>query len=155
MRARWVVTSIIAATRIPTYPRSGMPTRIELATDSREVFVDITSRVAEAVAASGVAEGLAHVYCPHTTAGLAVNEHADPDVASDILGALSGLVPHRADWKHVEGNADAHVKATLVGTSVTVPAADGRLLLGTWQGVFFCEFDGPRRRHVLVTVVGA
>jgi secondary thiamine-phosphate synthase enzyme len=132
-----------------------MPTRIDVRTDGREVLVDITTRLAEVVAASSVDDGIAHVYCPHTTAGLTINEHADPDVAADILAGLARLVPQRAEWRHtVEGNADAHVKATIVGSSVTVPIEGGRLDLGTWQGVFLCEFDGPRSRHVLVHVSG-
>ncbi len=131
-----------------------MPVRIDLHTDRRETLSDITPQVAQAVAESGVTEGWAQVYCPHTTAGVTVNEHADPDVARDIVDGLARLVPAGAAWRHVEGNADAHVKATLVGPSVTVPVENGRLVLGTWQGVFFCEFDGPRSRHVLITVMG-
>lgn len=128
-------------------------TRLELRTARREELVDITSRVAEAVRAAGIAEGLVNVHSPHTTAGIAVNEHADPDVARDILDGLARMAPLAAGWRHAEGNADAHVKAALVGTGVTLPVTGGRIALGTWQGVFFCEFDGPRTRHVLVTVV--
>ena len=94
------------------------------------------------------------VYCPHTTAGVTINEHADPDVARDIQDWLDEAVPRRRGWRHLEGNADGHVKAALVGSSVTIPVAEGRLLLGTWQGVFFCEFDGPRTRHLEVRVHG-
>ncbi len=129
--------------------------RLEIRTQSRSECVDVTAEVSEAVKKSGVSEGIAVVFCPHTTAGVIVNEHADPDVAEDILGWLARAVPRSAEWRHtVEGNADAHVKATLVGSSATVPVSDGRLILGTWQGVFFCEFDGPRSRHLEVRVLG-
>jgi secondary thiamine-phosphate synthase enzyme len=129
--------------------------RIEVRTSARSEFVDVTAMVADVVAASGVSEGVAVVYCPHTTASVAVNEHADPDVARDLQSWLSTAVPRSAEWRHtVEGNADAHVKATLVGSSVMVPVSQGRLALGTWQGVFFCEFDGPRSRNLEVRVLG-
>lgn len=129
--------------------------RLEIRTHSRSECVDVTAQVSEAVRSSGASEGIAVVFCPHTTAGVIINEHADPDVAEDILGWLGRAVPRSAEWRHtVEGNADAHVKATLVGSSVTVPVSDGRLILGTWQGVFFCEFDGPRSRHLEVRVLG-
>jgi secondary thiamine-phosphate synthase enzyme len=128
--------------------------RIELRTSHRDEMVDITSRVAEAVRASGLAEGWALVYCPHTTAGITINENADPDVVDDVLATLRRLVPRDAGYAHAEGNSDGHVKASLMGSSVTVPVAEGRLVLGTWQGIYFCEFDGPRTRKVLVTAVG-
>lgn len=127
--------------------------RFEIRTHARSEFVDVTAQISEAVRSSGVAEGLAVVYCPHTTAGVTINEHADPDVARDIQDWLDSAVPRSRGWRHTEGNADGHVKATLVGSSVTIPVSDGRLSLGTWQGVFFCEFDGPRTRHVEVRVV--
>lgn len=129
--------------------------RIELRTDRREQVVDVTREVSGVVAESGVGQGAAVVYCPHTTAGVTVNESADPNVARDILDGLRRLVPRDAGWRHAEGNADPHVKATLVGPSVTVPVADGRLALGTWQGVYFCEFDGPRTRSILVRILQA
>ncbi len=132
-----------------------MGVRIEISTGKREVLLDITERVNEVVASSGISQGWALVYCPHTTAGITLNEHADPDVGFDIGAALSTLVPQRGTWRHSgEGNADAHVKATIVGSSVTVPVEASRLALGTWQGVFFCEFDGPRSRTVHVSVQG-
>jgi len=127
--------------------------RIEVRTSRREEFVDITRAVAEKVAESGAASGVAVVSCPHTTAGITVNENADPDVVRDLLAALERLAPRSAGWHHAEGNADAHVKATLVGSSATIPVASGRLALGTWQAVYLGEFDGPRTRSVLVTVV--
>ncbi len=127
---------------------------IEVRTSARETLVDVTRDVAEEVARSGVAEGLAHVWCPHTTAGITVNEAADPDVAADIVTALRRLVPPDGGFRHREGNADAHVKASLVGSAALVPVSGGRLALGTWQGVFFCEFDGPRTRRVEVRLLG-
>jgi len=126
--------------------------RFQVHTRQREAFVDITAQVAEAVSASGVTDGLAVVSCPHTTAGVTVNEAADPAVAADIIAALGRLVPRSGPWRHAEGNADAHVKASLMGCSVTVPVEGGALALGTWQGVFLCEFDGPRQRSLTVTL---
>ncbi len=128
---------------------------IELRTARREQLVDLTARVSEAVTASGVADGIAHVFCMHTTAGLTVNENADPDVVTDILAGLGRLAPERADWRHAEGNSDAHVKASLAGSSLCLPMSAGRLALGTWQAIYFCEFDGPRTRRVVVTVLRA
>jgi secondary thiamine-phosphate synthase enzyme len=129
-------------------------TRFTLRTGRREEFVDVTAQIAEAVQGSGVREGCAVVYCPHTTAGITINENADPDVVTDVLGALRKLAPEHGGWRHSEGNSDGHVKASLVGSSATIPIAEGRLALGTWQGVYFCEFDGPRTRNVLVSVLG-
>ena len=129
-------------------------TQIDVSTDSRSQFVEITGRVADVVEKSGVQSGTCHVYVPHTTAGLTINENADPDVARDILADLARLVPAEGDYRHAEGNSDAHIKASLVGFSAMVPVVDGRPALGTWQGVYLCEFDGPRRRRVLVGVTG-
>ncbi|MDH4139406.1 MAG: secondary thiamine-phosphate synthase enzyme YjbQ [Coriobacteriia bacterium] len=126
--------------------------RLHISTTVREQLVDITLEVAEAVAVSGIAEGVAVVYSPHTTAGITVNENADPDVAADLLETLRRIVPCEAGYRHCEGNSDAHVKASLVGSSAVVPIDGGRLVLGTWQGVYFAEFDGPRSRNVIVTV---
>jgi secondary thiamine-phosphate synthase enzyme len=122
-------------------------------TDRREVLVNITRPVTEAVSGCGVTSGVAYVYCPHTTGAITIQEAADPDVASDIASTLTGLVPYDAGYRHAEGNSDAHVKASLVGSSEMIPIEDGRLCLGTWQGIFFCEFDGPRNRKVLVKVL--
>ena len=124
----------------------------EVRTQQREQMVDITAEVAAAVREAGVGSGQVLVYCPHTTAGLTVNEAADPDVRADIIDGLRRLVPKSGGWRHAEGNADAHLKASLMGSSVTVPLEGGKLALGTWQGVFLCEFDGPRRRTVRVCV---
>ena len=127
----------------------------ELETPGRAAFVDVTAQVAVAARASGVSEGVVVVSVPHTTAGITINENADPSVRADLLMALDRLVPATLPFTHAEGNADAHVKASLMGGSVQVPLAGGRLKLGTWQGVYFCEFDGPRRRRVDVVVLPA
>ncbi|HOD37128.1 MAG TPA: secondary thiamine-phosphate synthase enzyme YjbQ [Candidatus Marinimicrobia bacterium] len=125
---------------------------IILKTNRRIELIDITAQVAEAVRSSGIREGICVVYCPHTTAGLTINEHADPNVASDIVNRLSKLVPHNENYAHIEGNADAHIKSTLTGNSVQLIVNNGNLLLGVWQGIFFCEYDGPRNRRVWVQV---
>jgi len=127
-------------------------TQVDVPTGSRIQFLDITGAVASEVANASVKTGICHVYMPHTTAGLTINENADPDVARDILANLARLVPATGDYRHAEGNSDAHIKASLVGFSVTVPVIDGRLALGTWQAIYFSEFDGPRHRHVLIGV---
>jgi len=126
---------------------------LRVPTERREVMVDITDRVQKEVGASGVAEGLCHVFVPHTTSGVAVNEGADPAVQHDFLQHLNELVPQAGQWRHAEGNSDSHIKAMLVGSSVTLPVVDGRLRLGRWQAVFLCEFDGPRERTVWVQVI--
>jgi secondary thiamine-phosphate synthase enzyme len=127
--------------------------RVSVKTGEREQMLDVTAEVRAAVRESGCRDGWALVYCPHTTAGVAVNEAADPHVAVDIVDGLRAFVPRDGSWRHREGNADAHVKATLVGESVTIPIEGGKLALGTWQGVFFCEFDGPRTRSLIVSCV--
>jgi len=123
-------------------------------TKRRIEMIDITARVTDAVRDSGVGTGIAVVFGPHPTAAVTINEHAAPDVPADILAKLAELIPERGAWRHVEGNSDAHLKSSLVGASETVIVEGGRLVLGTWQSVFFCEFDGPRSRRVYVTVVG-
>ncbi|WP_425387456.1 secondary thiamine-phosphate synthase enzyme YjbQ [Desulfovirgula thermocuniculi] len=128
---------------------------VNLYTTSRCQLVDITAHVQKIIQAEKVQEGLCYLFVPHTTAGITVNEHADPSVAHDVLAQLERLVPREGDYRHLEGNADAHVKASLMGCSLTLLVSGGRLVLGTWQGVFFCEFDGPRQRKVLVKVVPA
>jgi len=127
---------------------------IEIRTRAKEEFVDLTAEVGRVVAASGVASGACVVAVPHTTAGVTVNENADPDVRADLLMTLRRIVPDSLPYTHGEGNSPAHVKASLVGSSVTLIVEGGRLQLGTWQGIFFCEFDGPRTRHVWVQVIG-
>lgn len=124
--------------------------QLELATTERSQAIDITAKLKEAASRLGIRDGVLHVFCPHTTAGLLINENADPAVEADILAHLERMVPWDGPWRHAEGNAAAHVKASLVGQSVWVPVEHGRLQLGRWQGVFFCEFDGPRRRTVRV-----
>ena len=113
---------------------------------------NITRSVMEVVRESGVIEGACLVYCPHTTAGITINENADPDVVTDLLLGLRQAFPDRSEFRHDEGNSAAHLKASAVGPSVTIPIAGGRLLFGTWQGVYFCEFDGPRNRTYYVQV---
>jgi secondary thiamine-phosphate synthase enzyme len=127
--------------------------QFEVSTARREQLVDITEQVAEVVSGSGVKRGAVLVYCPHTTAGITINENADPDVALDLLAGLERLAPRNAGWRHREGNSDGHLKASLIGSSVTVPIEGARMLLGTWQGIYLGEFDGPRRRRVIVTVL--
>jgi secondary thiamine-phosphate synthase enzyme len=128
----------------------------EVVTRARTEMVEITDLVRAAVQAAGTREGLCFVYCPHTTAAITVNENADPDVVHDLLLWYNRTVPHeQPGFRHAEGNSDAHIKATLVGPSVTLLVADGRPVLGRWQGVYFCEFDGPRKRTVHVQCVGA
>ncbi|HOW96566.1 MAG TPA: secondary thiamine-phosphate synthase enzyme YjbQ [Kiritimatiellia bacterium] len=121
-----------------------------VSTRQRTEFVDITRKVESAVEAMGARDGVVTVFVPHTTAGVTVNEHADPDVMADMDAALERVVPWRAGYAHAEGNAAAHVKASLMGSSAQVIIAEGRLRLGTWQGLFLCEFDGPRTRTVWV-----
>lgn len=119
---------------------------LTLSTSRREELVAITRTLQELVQARGWTDGVLTLFCPHTTAGLTVNENADPDVARDMLGALARLVPEHGDYRHAEGNSDAHVKASLMGPSLSLIVSGGRIRLGTWQGVYFCEFDGPRQR---------
>jgi secondary thiamine-phosphate synthase enzyme len=127
----------------------------EVQTRRRDELIDITAAVRRVVAASGIAEGIATVFVPHTTAGVTINENADPDVAHDVLAQLDAAVPWRQGfYQHGEGNSAAHVKSSLVGCSTTIPLQGGRMMLGTWQAVYFCEFDGPRTRHVVVNVIG-
>jgi len=121
----------------------------------KENFYNITSQLRQAITASNIKDGIAVVFCPHTTAGITINENADPDVVHDMLLGLAKSHPDRAEFRHGEGNSAAHLKATAVGSSVTVIVADGKPLLGIWQSVWFCEFDPPRNRKFYVKVVGA
>ncbi len=127
---------------------------LEIRSRGREEVIDLTAEIGRAVSASGVQEGLCLVFVPHTTAAVTINENADPDVKADILTALRKAVPDSLSYEHAEGNSPAHVKSSLVGSSVAVIVAGGRLQLGTWQGICFCEFDGPRTRKVWVQVTG-
>jgi secondary thiamine-phosphate synthase enzyme len=127
----------------------------EIRTDKRDQMLDVTTRVQAIVADAGVQTGLVTVYIPHTTAGVTINENADPDVVHDTLRQLDEMVPWRQPfYRHAEGNSASHVKASMMGSSVTVLIEEGKLQLGTWQGVWFCEFDGPRTRKVWVKVTG-
>jgi secondary thiamine-phosphate synthase enzyme len=130
-------------------------TEFTLKTTARNQFVEITDQVRAAIAASGIRSGLCVVYCPHTTAAITVNENADPDVVHDMLLYFNRTIPKdQPGFRHGEGNSDSHIKASLVGPSVTLIVDDGDLVLGRWQGVYFCEFDGPRTRKVMVQILG-
>jgi secondary thiamine-phosphate synthase enzyme len=130
--------------------------QFEVRTRNRSEMVEITNRVREAIGAAGVKHGLCVVYCPHTTAAITINENADPDVVHDLLLWYDRTVPkEQSGFRHAEGNSDSHIKATMVGPSVTLLVEAGEPVLGRWQGVFFCEFDGPRTRTVQVQVVGS
>ncbi len=126
--------------------------KVDIKTISRVDFKDITRRVNEIVAKSGVINGICYIYVPHTTAGVMINEHADPDVVRDIEAQLDAMVPQHSGYRHREGNSPAHIKATLIGDSETLFVEEGRLVLGTWQGIFFAEFDGPRSRHIFIKI---
>ncbi|MDX9746007.1 MAG: secondary thiamine-phosphate synthase enzyme YjbQ [Syntrophales bacterium] len=127
--------------------------QLSIKTTSRCQMVDITGQVRSVLRESGYRNGLCQVYVPHTTAGVTINENADPDVPRDILATLERLIPLHGDYRHREGNADAHVKASLMGSSQTVLFENGHLVLGTWQSLFFCEFDGPRARSLFVRLI--
>ena len=126
---------------------------LSVKTSSRTELIDITSKISKLVKESGVTEGLCLLYVPHTTAAVTINESADPSVRGDILMVLNQVVPWDADYKHMEGNSPAHVKSSLVGASELIAIEKGSLVLGTWQGIFFCEFDGPRTRKVYVRIM--
>ena len=126
---------------------------LDVSTSRRTQLVELTTQVARAVSESGVLSGICHLYVPHTTAGIVINENADPDVARDLEATFDRLAPRDAGYSHAEGNADSHVKSALVGVSESIPIENGRLALGTWQGIFFCEFDGPRRRQVRLRIL--
>jgi len=125
---------------------------INVRTSSRTQMIDITEQVSEVVKKSGVKSGICTVFVPHTTAGITINENADPDVVHDILSEINKIVPFDDNYRHIEGNSAAHIKASLFGFSQQVIVEDGRLVLGTWQGIYFCEFDGPRNRKVYIKV---
>ena len=128
--------------------------QLQIPTPSRDAMIDITREVAEVLADSGARDGVVTVYVPHTTAGVTINENADPDVIGDVLAALDKAVPWRQSfYRHSEGNSAAHVKSSMVGCSAAIPVVDGRMTLGTWQSIFLCEFDGPRTRKVMVSVI--
>jgi len=120
---------------------------------SRTEFIDITEDVNKVIKESGTKTGVCFIYVPHTTAGVTINEGADPSVKRDILATLNRLIPFEGDYQHLEGNSAAHIKSSLMGVSVCVPVEEAKLVTGTWQSVFFCEFDGPRHRKVFVKIV--
>ncbi|HET7465351.1 MAG TPA: secondary thiamine-phosphate synthase enzyme YjbQ [Candidatus Dormibacteraeota bacterium] len=124
----------------------------EVRTDHRAQLLDITEKVASAVKRAGVADGTCHVFIPHTTAGVTINEGADPDVARDIEAQLAEMVPKDGGYRHGEGNSDSHIKTALIGPACIAPVRGGRLALGHWQSIFLCEWDGPRTRHIDVAV---
>jgi secondary thiamine-phosphate synthase enzyme len=131
--------------------KSAVPVR----TNARCQMIDITGPIEESLRQSGLSDGIITVYCPHTTAAVTINENADPDVVHDILLTLEQIIPHhRAGYRHTEGNSDAHVKSSIVGCSVQIPFSNDKLSLGTWQAVFFCEFDGPRSRTIQIQITG-
>jgi secondary thiamine-phosphate synthase enzyme len=126
---------------------------LRVKTTRRTQLLDVTKAVERTVAHSGVVTGICYVYVPHTTAGVMINEHADPDVATDLEGVFDRFVPHSGPYRHAEGNTDSHAKAVMVGTSQLIFVEQGKLALGTWQGIFLCEFDGPRERKLWVKMV--
>ena len=127
-----------------------MPITVTVKTGSRIDMKDITSSVQKEVSKAGTTDGICTIYVPHTTAGITINEGADPAVCQDIIKKLNEMAPPNAGYRHMEGNADSHIKASLMGSSVSVMVENGRLVLGTWQKIFFCEFDGPRSRRVYI-----
>ena len=127
-----------------------MVQKLAVSTRQREELVDVTRQVQDAVHELGLEEGVVTLFVPHTTAGLTINEDADPSVVVDVLEGLRRIAPRSADYRHAEGNSDAHIKSSLVGPSLQVMVDGGKLMLGTWQAIYFCEFDGPRRRQLWV-----
>jgi len=127
--------------------------RISIKTNSRTELIDITDKIQIAVLKSKIKNGLCVVFCPHTTAGLTINENADPSVRRDIINTLNKMVPENAGYSHSEGNADSHIKSSLLGSSLNIFIEAGQLALGTWQGIYFCEGDGPRSREVWIKII--
>lgn len=127
--------------------------KLSVSTPDQTIMVDITNKINEIVTKHGIVNGICHIFVPHTTAGLTINENADPDVRVDITKELNTIIPFTDNYKHSEGNSAAHIKASIIGSSENIIIEDGRLQLGTWQGIFLCEFDGPRRRQVWVKLV--
>ena len=127
---------------------------LKVKTNSRSELIDITKQIQSVISSSEVKRGICQVYIPHTTAGVTINENADPDVKVDIIRTLEQTIPWQNNYSHIEGNSAAHIKASIMGFSVTIPIESGKLLLGTWQCIYFCEFDGPRSRNVIVSLIG-
>jgi len=130
-----------------------MPETINIKTKEQVELIDITKNIQNAINKSNLKDGFVNIYVPHTTAGITINENADPSVRNDIINKLNKLVPFSDDYAHSEGNSAAHIKSTLVGVSQMIPVENGKLVLGTWQGIFFCEFDGPRNRQVYIRII--
>ena len=130
-----------------------MMRQIEIKTHNQVEFCDITTQIRQAVSASGCQEGLAFLFIPHTTAAITINENADPDVVSDMIKSLDKLIPLQDNYQHYEGNSAAHLKSSLIGASETIAISNGKLQLGTWQGIYFCEFDGPRVRKINIKII--
>jgi secondary thiamine-phosphate synthase enzyme len=127
--------------------------KVPISTSKKQELVDISSQINKIVKKSNIKEGICIVYCPHTTAGITINENADPDVQSDILQKLTSLIPQNEDYKHSEGNSDAHIKSSLLGNEKTIIIKNNNLLLGTWQGIYFFEGDGPRQREIIIKII--
>jgi secondary thiamine-phosphate synthase enzyme len=126
--------------------------RVNIKTSGRAEFVNITTAVKKAIVLENFLDGICSVFVPHTTAGVTINEAADPDVVKDILKFFEKNIPYKNNYLHAEGNSDAHIKALITGSSVTIPVKNGRLILGAWQGIYFCEYDGPRERSYFITL---
>ena len=126
---------------------------LKIDTSKREEFKDITNEINEIVKNSSIDKGIVNVFVQHTTAGITINENADPDVVRDMLSTFDKIVPFEDNYKHYEGNSHAHIKASMLGSSVSIPIEEGKMILGTWQGIYFCEFDGPRNRKVVVSII--
>ncbi len=126
---------------------------INIDTNKKEEFLDITGKIYELIQKSSIEKGIVHIFVQHTTAGITINENADPDVVKDIISTLDEVIPIKNNYKHFEGNSHAHIKASLLGSSVSVPFNNKKISLGTWQGIYFCEFDGPRSRKVIVSII--
>ena len=127
---------------------------IDVKTERRETLLDITREIRKIVSESNVQNGVCRLFVPHTTAGITINENADPSVRNDVLNYMAKLIPQHAGFKHIEGNSDAHIKSTLVGVSLEIPVSNKSLMLGTWQGIMFAEFDGPRNRKLHIQIQG-
>jgi len=127
--------------------------KITIQTRSSVEYIDITHEVSTVIGESGVKEGICFLFVPHTTAAVTINENADPSVISDLMKEINKIIPFNDNYRHLEGNAAAHIKASLIGSSEIIPVVDGNLLFGTWQGLFFCEFDGPRTRNLYIDVI--
>lgn len=126
---------------------------LKIDTSKREEFKDITNKIVDIVKNSDIDKGIVNVFVQHTTAGITINENADPDVVRDMLSTFDKIVPFEDNYKHYEGNSHAHIKASMLGSSVSIPIEEGKMILGTWQGIYFCEFDGPRNRKVVVSII--